>query len=151
MNVCVVCVCVSDLPLAAAHVSVGFVRPFLHLSGCQTDSRGEPTRGNGKPEPSTEKHMLRASVLQPPPPQPHPPTKHTPSWLPSCQAAESHGQTTDRFPHLSLWSVLNTSHTAVTSSYHNLETSAQKQTLLIYHNKYKKQQYFTEQLLRCHV
>lgn len=44
---CVLCV-VSDPPPAAAHVSVGCVRPVLLHAGCQTDSRGEPTHGKGK-------------------------------------------------------------------------------------------------------
>lgn len=73
------CVCVSDPPPAAAHMSVGCVRPLLHLSWCQTDSRGEPTHGKGRPEPSAEEHMLRASAFQPPPPANH---THHASWLP---------------------------------------------------------------------
>lgn len=85
---CMCVVCVSDPPPASAHVSVGCVRPLLHLSWCQTDSRGEPTHGKGRPEPSAEEHMLRASAFQPR----HPPTAHTPHHgCQSCQATESHG------------------------------------------------------------
>lgn len=68
-----------DLPPAAAHVSVGCLRPTFAASLWVSDKQQRrATHGYGGFRPSTEQHMLRAQSLRA-----QPPTNHDTPILPS--------------------------------------------------------------------